>query len=635
MARGRPSRRLLGLTHLAPYAWALDGALVLGGLLAFTSLGSISLLAVALGAVVAAAILLLYSRDLRLPTLSGPRGVALDVLVVALCVLAVPDLVIFEASSPTSVFTTNHVIQFHHDFFLGPVNEVLHGGAVLVDTASQYGVGSLYFLAGWFELAPVGYGTLGFLDSVLFALFFAASYCVLRVAGAGRLLAGGALALGVVVLIYNLEYSVGSLPQHGPLRFGLPMVVVLAAAVGERWPSHRRLAFGAELAAVALSSIWALEALGYTLATFAAIAFYRAWILPRQARLASLARTALIAMAACVIAHLLLAAATLAAAGELPDWGRYLAYLEEFLFGDIGDITYDFSPWSAGLPVGAAYLASAAAFVMLVRARRDLVDEEGPALIVLCGATAYGIALFSYFMNRSADHILPYVSLPALIAGVVWLSLLLRGALVGSRAARLGGLAFALSLAVLLASVAWSSIGDRVPRTALAQVTPGGESLAGALDGLWDPPPLDARAPLGEALVERYMPGDAPVPIVASPDLETEVLLRSGRSHGLGLSYAREDSFITAETLPHVREAVDDLQPGDSLVMQTPALEVLAAYRAQPSRDPLLDPVNPQLLVPLQEWALKRIGQRFRVRVVDRDAGEFVVARLAPRSARG
>ena len=157
-------------------------------------------------------------------------GMAIDVVVIVLCLLAIPDLVIFEASSPFSVFTTNHVIQFHHNFFLGPVNEVLHGGAVLVDTASQYGVGSLYFLAGWFELAPIGYGTFGFLDGVLFALFFAAAYCVLRIAGTPRLLAGGALALGVIVLIYNLEYSVGSLPQHGPLRFGLPMVVILAAA---------------------------------------------------------------------------------------------------------------------------------------------------------------------------------------------------------------------------------------------------------------------------------------------------------------------------------------------------------------------------------------------------------------------
>ena len=257
-------------------------------------------------------------------------------------------------------------------------------------------------------------------------------------------------------------------------------------------------------------------------------------------------RTGAVAVAACVVAHVLLAAATLAAAGELPDWGRYLAYLKEFLFGDVGDITYDFSHWSAGLPVGAAYLASAAAFVLVVRRRRDLVDEERAALIALCGATAYGIALFSYFVNRSADHILPYVSLPALMVGILWLSLLLRGALAESRALRLGGLAFALSVAVLLVSVAWSSIGPRVPRTALAHVVPGGESLGGALDRLWHPAPIEPRAPQGEALLNRYMPGDGRVPIIVTPDLETEILIRSGRANGLGLSYPTEDSFVTA-----------------------------------------------------------------------------------------
>ncbi|MEK6326346.1 MAG: hypothetical protein AABM66_02320 [Actinomycetota bacterium] len=628
--RTRPWARLLRVAPLAPVAWGLAGALVLGALLAFTSLGSISPLPVALGAVAVPATLFVYARGRTgLPPVPRRWGVAIDALIIVLCVLAIPDLVIFGSDSPFGA-ATNPVIQFHHDFFLGPVNEVLHGGTVLVDTASQYGVGSLYFLAGWFELAPIGYGTLGFLDGALFGLFFAAAYCVLRIAGTPRLLAGGGVALGVVALIHNLEYSVGSLPQHGPLRFGLPMVVILAATAEDRWPRRARIALASQLFAVALSSVWALEAFAYTAATFAVIACFRAWALPGQKRLKSLLRTGAVAVAACAIAHVLLAAATLAAAGRLPDWGQYLAYLNEFLFGGVGDITYDFSHWSAGLPVGAAYLASAAAIVLVVRRRRDIVDEHRAALTALCGASAYGIALFSYFVNRSADHILPYVSLPALMVGILWLSLLLRGALAPSRALRIGGLAFALSVAVLLVSVAWSSIGPRVPRTAVAHVVPGGDSLGGTLDRLWNPAPIDPRTPQGEALVSRYLPGTSPVPIVAAPDLETEILLRSGRAHGLGLSYATEDSFVPEENLPHVQRAVDELQPGDRLLMQAEALEVLAAYRAQPSRDPLTDPVDQKILVPLQEWALERIAQRFRVRVIHRDKGGFVVVALRP-----
>jgi hypothetical protein len=629
--RARPWAWLHGVAHLAPFAWALAGALVLGTLLAFTSLGSISPLPVALGAVAVPAALLVYARGgTGLPPVPRRWGVAIDALVIVVCLLAIPDLVIFGSDSPFGAFT-NGVIQFHHDFFLGPVNEVLHGSAVLVDTASQYGVGSLYFLAGWFELAPIGYGTLGFLDSALFALFFAAAYCVLRIAGTPRLLAGGGLALGVIALIYNLEYSVGSLPQHGPLRFGLPMIVILAAVGEARWPRRSGAALAAQLFVVALSSVWALEAFAYTVGTFGAIACFRAWALPGPGRLASLVRTGALTAVACVAAHVVFAAATLAATEQLPDWGQYLAYLNEFLFGQVGDITYDFSHWSAGLPVGAAYLASAAAFVLVIRRRRDLVEGEPAALIALCGITAYGIVLFTYFVNRSADHILPYVSLPALMAGTLWLSLLLRGALVESRSLRLGGLAFALPLAVLLVSVAWSSVGSRFPRTALAHAVPGGEPLGEVLHRLWHPPPIVPSAPEGEALLNRYMPGEGRVPIIVTPDLETEILIRSDRANGLGLSYPPEDSFVPSQTLPHVRRAVEELRPGDRLLMQTVALKVLAAYRAQPSRDPLTDPVNQKVLAPLQEWALKRIGQRFGIRVIHRDDQGFVVATLTPR----
>ena len=205
-------------------------------------------------------------------------GVAIDAAIIFVCLLAVPDLVIFGADSGYGVFT-NVVIQFHHDFFLGPVNEVLHGSAVLVDTASQYGVGSLYFLAGWFQVAPIGYGTLGFLDGSLFALFFATGYCVMRVAGASRLLAAGALLLAVIILIYNLSFHVGSLPQHGPLRLG-PDDRDPGRGGGGRWPRRSGTALAAQLLVVAVSSIWALEAFAYTAVTFAAIACFRAWALP-------------------------------------------------------------------------------------------------------------------------------------------------------------------------------------------------------------------------------------------------------------------------------------------------------------------------------------------------------------------
>ena len=482
---------------------------MLGALLAFTHLGSISPVVLALGAAAALAVLAAYSRrgGAVLPRVPRRWGLAIDAAIVVLLLLAIPDLVIFGPGPSLGGFT-NSVIQFHHDLWLGPANQVLAGRALLVDSAAQYGVGPIYLLAGWFQLAPIGYGTLGFADGVLFALLFAAGYSVLRVAGTSRLLAAGALAIAVVVLVYNLPFAVGSIPQHGPLRFGLPMAVILAAVAEARWPRRSRAARATQFAVVGLASIWSLEAFAYTLFTYGALACFQAWMRPGPERLGWLARQAALLVAACAAAQLLFVAATLAFTGELPDYGWYFGFLHAFLAGDLAEITYDFTPWSAGLAVGGAYAVSATAFVLLVLRRREIVEREPAASLALCGTTAYGIALFTYFVDRSPDHVLPYVSLPAVLAGALWLSLLLRRA--ESRHLSLGGLAFAISVAVLVLAVAWSSIGERFERSALGHAPPGGRSLDGALDGLWHPDPLDPPCAHGRAPSGPLPAGSAP-----------------------------------------------------------------------------------------------------------------------------
>ena len=502
---------------------------------------------------------------------------------------------------------------------------------MLVDTASQYGIGSIYFLTAWFQLAPIGYGTLGLLDGILFALVYATGYGVLRLARTPRLLAAGAVAVAVVVLIYNLLWSVGSLPaQHGPLRFGLPMLVVVASVAATRRPERGRTFEALQVAVVGLASVWALEGFVYTAATFAALASFRAFTAPPAGRLTWLARRAGFVLAACLAAHLLLIVTTLAFAGEFPDYGSYLAFLKEFMFGELGDLTFDFSAWSPGLPVAATYAASAAAVVLVVRRRPDSIEPERSALTAIAGLTAYGILLFSYFVDRSADYILAYVALPTFLLVVLWLSLILRQAPEGARVVRQSALAFALGLAVLVTSVAWSSLDERFPRSALAHAAPGGRSLGGALERLWHLPPLDQRTPRGEALVERYMPGTGPVLSVVEPDLETEIMMRSERVNRLPLSFPPEDSFVSSRHLPELRQTVAELDAGDRILTQEVGLRVLRTLEADPSRSPLDDPVAPAELAPLQEWVLQNIDERFRLRVLEREPG-FVVAALVPR----
>jgi hypothetical protein len=642
LARAGSARPWATLSRAAPLtssAWALATALVLTALLAFTSLDSISLLPLGLGIGAILIVLTAYARPvgLGLPKVSKRWGLAIDAAIILLLALVIPDLVIFKPADAGGVGLEAYkavIIQFHQDFLLGPANQVLAGDAVLVNTASQYGIGPIYLPAAWFQLVPIGYGTLGFLDGILYVLEFASGYCVLRIAGASRALASGALALAVVALLYNHLYPVGGLLQHGPLRFGLPMVVILAATVAARWPRHERAATIAQLLAVGLSAIWALEAFAYTLATFAALACLDAYIRAQPRRLRWLARRLATALAICAAAQLAFAGATLALAGHLPDWGQYFAYLNELLFGKLADITYDFAPWSPGLPVGVAYAASIVAIVLVALRSRDLIARERPALVALTGTTAYGAVLFTYFVNRSSTDILPYVSFPAVLIGTLWLALLLRGSLTQARQVRLGGLAFGLSVAILTLAVAWSAIGARFPDTPLARAAAGYESLSSAFHRLWHPPPIDPRAPAGERLVDRYLPRERRILMLLPSDLGTEILIRSGRANELPFGDPFEDSFAAFPTVADITEAVDAIQPGDRLLLQQGGLHVLAELRRQPSRDPLEDPLSlppSDSLTSQQQSALLRIGERFRLHVIARDKESLVVASLEPR----
>ncbi len=107
-------------------------------------------------------------------------------------------------------------------------------------------------------------------------------------------------------------------------------------------------------------------------------------------------RRAAEAVGAAVVAHVLFAMAVLVGTGHLPAWGQYLAFLDEFLTGPLGDLTYDFDRWSAGLALGAAYLASALALLVVLKIRLPLAAERRTAFTAITGITAYGLVQFAY-----------------------------------------------------------------------------------------------------------------------------------------------------------------------------------------------------------------------------------------------
>lgn len=630
-ARARPWPGLLRLAPAAPAISLAAGGLLFGTLLCVTSSGSLNAVPLALGAAIGLGLLAARPR-LRVPAIRRWHGRSFDVLVFLLLALAIPNLVVFHATGRLpSIYFPPGVIQNQQDYLLGSTNQLLGGGALLVNVpVSQYGVGLIYFLDGWFHLVPIGYGTLGWLDSVLTALFYIAAYCVLRIAGTGRLLAGAALAVAVVGLIYGMQYAVGALPETGPLRFGLPMALVLAAVAGARWPRRGTVAASIAVGVLGVSAVWAFEAFAYTVVTFAAITAAQAWLRPAGQRRRWLVRRAALGAGACVLAHLLLALATLLGTGHLPDWSQYLAYIRSFLLGgQAGAISYGFAHWSPGLAVGAAALASAAAVLLLIRRAPGIARRHPVSLIALCGTTAYAIALLSYTDNRSSTYLLAYVALPLLIAAALWLALLLGVDGAGSTVIRRGGLAFTLSVAALVVSAAWPSAGQNFSNTALAHAYPGG-GLRTALHRLWHPPPIDPRAPEGELLLDRYVPGKRALILLPTvPDLAVEILMRSRRASSMFIGDPVDDSLVRSVWIPRLTAEIARLRAGQRLLIDRSALTVLAGLRAHPSIDPASHPIDGGDQE--DEWLLGQIDRRFDIQPIYRDRDGLIVAELVSR----
>ncbi|KAA0274221.1 MAG: hypothetical protein EDQ89_02620 [Acidobacteria bacterium] len=560
---------------------------------------------------------------------------------VGLLLLAVPNLVVLRPDVAAESFLTL-TIDMHQNFFVAPASDLLAGGTLLVDTFSQYGVVSIAFIAGWFDLVGVGNGTLGLLEGLMSALVFAAGYLVVRASGAGRALAITGFAVATVVLVFGLVYPVGGLLQHGAIRFGMPMAILAAAAAELRFERFAAPARVAALAIVGLSSVWALEAFGYTAFTFAAVVAAGAVLEPAGGRLRQAARRAVAAVAACIAAHLILAVATLAIAGSLPDWAVYLATLREFLGGRIGELTYDFSAWSPGLAVGALYAVSAIGVALLVLRRPEVALGERTAVVLLAGSTAYGIALFSYLVNRSADHIVPYVSLPAFMVVMIWLGLLGRTVGVDARPVR-ALLALALGASALMVSTSWSSVDLRLSQSALAHLVPGGQSTRAALARLRHMPELAPGADQAELLLARYWAGRTRALVVTEPDRGIEALAQTGLRNLLPLTNPLESSFVPAQSLERLDQALAEIEPGELMLTDENALSTFVRLQRNPDQMPRtaaeLDPLSPEALrfvapgglALLQKYALGRLGERFDAKVVARSEGGLLVVELVPR----
>ena len=130
-ASGRPWPAATSAARHASAVWTVAGVLLAGVALAFVDLDGVSRAGLLIGAIGVAGVLFVHERA-RLPTVPTWLGHTIDIVLVGLILLAVPNLFPLAAGVPGTSLDLS-LTQFHQNFYLGPANQILAGDAMLVD----------------------------------------------------------------------------------------------------------------------------------------------------------------------------------------------------------------------------------------------------------------------------------------------------------------------------------------------------------------------------------------------------------------------------------------------------------------------------------------------------------------------
>ena len=251
--RGGPWPALCGSPIGGTRHGSAPGVLVFAALLCVTSRSSLHAVPLLLGALARRGRCSLVARPARCG--HGPRGCrsgAVDVVMIVVLALAIPNVIVYT----THRGAAEHLLPARCD----PEPAGLPAGVGKPAARRRRAAGQRPRLAvrRGPHLLPrrvVSPRPDRLRDGsacstrILTALFFILA--LRRPAGRPHrpLLAAAALAVAVLVLVYGRQYNVGALPETGPLRFGLPLLIVattvvrgpLAAAAGVRGrrPSSR------------------------------------------------------------------------------------------------------------------------------------------------------------------------------------------------------------------------------------------------------------------------------------------------------------------------------------------------------------------------------------------------------------
>lgn len=455
----------------------------------------------------------------------------------------------------------------HGYHYLGPVGAVVAGRHLLVDVWCQYGVWVVAFLAqifrwGWVDLSLYGLSAIVTVLVILQCfLYYGLFLTLLR----SRILAGIGLLLVFTVLLWGPVSGPIRHPSIGPLRFGLPFLLLGLLGARDRFPRLRAIASASAVSVLGISSLWSVETFLYCACAFGAFHAYDAgrgratgsWAREFSAR-------ALAGVAAILVFQLYFHLETRLTTGSWPHWGDYFDFL--VVYSALGGFsTMEANPYDPWWALLGLYLFSAVVCVLSLAASDDDPAKRPPSLVA--GLTGLGPAMFTYWLGRSHPSNLIVASSPALLLLLYWVRRFTIEQPVGSRLFR-GTLAFsAYGILAVAVMVCWPSAKEYFRSSFLIQFPQAGYSLVPLYQNSLRCAFHDCSLASSGALadwVRKYEPDKPSTALFVSPEVQTEVLLLLRRRHVLPVGHMLEDLY-TESGQARIANAPLDLSAGDYL----------------------------------------------------------------------
>jgi len=264
-------------------------------------------------------ILLWYALP-QLPSSKAIR-VAVDFLVIVLILLVTINL-----EFPQD--------RWHFNAYLAPINDIINGKSLLVDTTSQYGVMSNYIMAIIFGLKifPLNFVGFSLFVSLLTSLSLISAYILYRFVSKSLVLSALAISLSIVLILDVSHWDIVTFPSTGILRFGplYPLALVIMARYC--WYQESKYAKIAELIVFGITVYWSIFAAAYVIGGYMMLTVLET--LDDNVTVGQFVRKLFVNIGTVAIVivsgFLIVNLFTFMNSGNLPNWSLYIDYVVYF-----------------------------------------------------------------------------------------------------------------------------------------------------------------------------------------------------------------------------------------------------------------------------------------------------------------